>query len=111
MGECSHHGEWQKRIQECIQKEKNWADKYAQVQLVEMPNHTPEVNAVPQGDESGDYEIVTVTLYSGAYNLVGPLKVGSHFPVKPTEASQTGKRYSAANGTVIRNYGQRVIRG
>ena len=111
MGECSHHGDWRKRVQECIQKEKDWADRYAQVQLVEMPNHTPEMNAVPQGDESGYYEIVTVTLDPGAYNTVGPLKVGSYFPVKPTEASQTGKHYSAANGSVIRNYGQRVIQG
>ena len=63
------------------------ANKYAQLQLVEIANHSPEVNAVPQGDEGGDYEVVTVTLDSGAYNTVGPLKVGSYFPVKPTEAS------------------------
>ena len=76
-----------------------------------MPAQTPEVNAVPQGDEGGDYEVVTVTLDSGAYNTVGPLKVGSYFPVKPTSASQAGRHYSAANGSVIHNYGQRVIRG
>ena len=54
--------------------------------------------------------MVTVTLDSGAYNTVGPRKVGSYFPIKPTEASQTGKHFSAANGTVIKNYGQRVIK-
>ena len=42
---------------------------------------------------------------------MGPRKVGSYSPVKLTEASQTGKHYSAANGSVIRNYGRRVIQG
>ena len=76
-----------------------------------MPAQAPEVNAVPQEEDGGDYEVVTVTLDSGAYNTVGPLKVGSYFPVKPTTASQAGRHYSAANGSVIHNYGQRVIRG
>ena len=101
----------QKRIHACAQKENDWTNKYARVQLVEMSTQTPEVNAVPQGDDGGDYEVVTVTLDSGAYNTVGPLKVGSYFPVKPTSASQAGKHYSAANGSVIHNYGQRVFRG
>ena len=42
---------------------------------------------------------------------MGPPQVRSCFPVKATEASQNGKHYSAANGPVIRNYGQRVIQG
>lgn len=48
---------------------------------------------------------------SGAYHTVGPPRVGTHFPVKPTEASKSGRNHSAANGTVIRNYSQRVILG
>ena len=103
--------QWQERVKECVQKEKSWFEKYAQVQLVERPDCAPEVNEVPQGSGNGVYEVVTVTLDSGAYNTVGPRKVGSYFPVKPTEASQTGKHFSAANGSVIRNYGQRVIQG
>ena len=116
MGGCrDNHSppprEWQARVNKSIQEEKSWIDKYAQVQLVDRPDLAPEVNEVPQGSESGVYEVVTVTLDSGAYNTVGPRKVGSYFPVKPTEASQTGKHFSAANGSVIRNYGQRVIQG
>ena len=103
--------EWQARVNKSIREEKSWVDKYAQVQLVDRPDLAPEVNEVPQGSESGVYEVVTVTLDSGAYNTVGPRRVGSYFPVKPTEASQTGKHFSAANGSVIRNYGQRVIQG
>ena len=112
---ADHNGggsqQWQERVEECIQKEKGWFDKYAQVQLVERADCAPEVNEAPQGNNNGDYETMTVTLDSGAYNTVGPRKVGSYFPVKPTEASQTGKHFSAANGSVIRNYGQRVIQG
>ena len=63
-GECCHQGEWQERFEECIQKEKDWFDKYAQVQLVERPDYAPEVNEVPQGSDSGDYETVTVTFNS-----------------------------------------------
>ena len=48
---------------------------------------------------------------SGAYNTVGPVKVGTHFKLNPTEASASGRHYRAANGSVIRNYGQRVITG
>ena len=68
-----------------------------------------EVNAVPQGDDNS--EVITVTVDSGAYNTVGPPKTGTHFPLKPTHASTSGKDYRAANGTIIRNHGQRVIKG
>ena len=48
---------------------------------MERADCAPEVNDVPQGSDNGDYETVTVTLDSGAYNAVGPLKVGLYFPV------------------------------
>ena len=70
-----------------------------------------EVNAVPKSNRDTDHETITVTVDSGAYNTVGPPKVGTHFEVKPTEASASGRHYRAANGSVIRNYGQRVITG
>ena len=52
-----------------------------------------------------------VTVDSGAYNAVGPPQVGTHFPIKHAEASKKGKNYTAANGSTIKNYGQRVITG
>ena len=88
--------EWQARVNKSIQEEKNWIDKYAQVQLVERPDCAPEVNEVPPGNGNGDYETVTVTLDSGAYNTVGPRKVGSYFPVKPTEARKHHRRASTS---------------
>ena len=57
------------------------------------------------------YEIINVTVDSGAYNTVGPPQVGTYFKIANTEASKTGRHYRAANGTAIRNYGQRVVRG
>ena len=70
-----------------------------------------EVNAVPASNQDADYETISVTVDSGAYNTVGPPKVGTHFDVKPAEASAAGRHYRAADGSVICNYGQRVVTG
>ena len=42
---------------------------------------------------------------------MGPPTIGTHFKITPTEASAKGRHYSAANGSVIRNHGQRVVTG
>ena len=84
---------------------------YAELNLVEMGLTSPEVNAVPKLEKDTDFEVVTVTADSGAYNTVGPTTAATHFKITPTEASSKGRHYSAANGSVIRNYGQRVITG
>ena len=54
VGKCGHQSQWEKRVVECVQKEKDWIDKYAQVQLVERAGCAPEVNEVPQGSDNGD---------------------------------------------------------
>ena len=41
----------------------------------------------------------------------GPRNVGSKLPIKPTRASRAGMNYKAANGTSIRNYGERRLEG
>ena len=48
----------------------------------------PVVNAVPKQDMGSGMEAVVVTVDSGACNAVGPVSVGTHFDVKPTEASK-----------------------
>ena len=50
----------------------SWFEKYAELSLVEMGAGIPEVNAVPKTDSDGDFEIISVTVDSGAYNTVGP---------------------------------------
>ena len=70
-----------------------------------------EVNAVPTINQDADYEIISVTVDSGAYNTVGPPKTGTYFNLAPTDASAKGRHYRAANGSVIRNHGQRIVTG
>lgn len=75
---------------------------------MEVTSDSPEVSAaLKQGPHSG-METVVVTVDSGAYNTVGPARVGAHLEVAPTESSRAGHRYNAANGSVITSYGQRV---
>ena len=71
----------------------------------------PEVNAVPKTGQDADFETISVTVDSGAYNTVGPPHIGTYFKIANTEASKSGRHYRAANGTPIKNYGQRVVRG
>ena len=79
------------------------------INIVEKEQDEEEVMAVEQKDE--EYEKVTVTADSGAADSVMPKKVGSHIPVKETRASKAGRNYKAANGTVIKNYGERRLEG
>ena len=78
---------------------------------MEVKVESPGVNAVPKMNEDKDFETLTVTVDSGAYNTVGPVKAATHFKVEPTKASQAGQHYRAANGSMIRNYGQRIVSG
>ena len=90
---------------------KSWFQKYAELELVEVGSGGPEVNEVPRVNPGVNFEVIEVTVDSGAYNTVGPPKVGTHFNLEPTEASSQGKHYRAANGSVIRNHGQRIVTG
>ena len=85
--------------------------RYADIQSVERDKEQQEVNSIPRHDQDESVETVTVAVDSGAYRTVGPPRVATHFPVKPTESSRARRNYSAAKGSVIRNYGQRVITG
>ena len=59
----------------------------------------------------GNYEKVTITVDSGAADTVGPKHIADQLPIRPTKASREGKHYRAANGTQIRNYGQKRFEG
>ena len=59
----------------------------------------------------GNYEKVTITVDSGAADTVGPKHIAQGIPIKPTKASKEGKHYRAANGTQIKNYGQKRLEG
>ena len=76
-----------------------------------MGINSPGVNAVPKANQDVNFETISVTVDSGAFNTVGPPTIGTHFKITPAEASAKGRHYSAASGSVIRNYGERVITG
>ena len=92
-------------------KPQSWFQKYAELELVEVGAGSPEVNEVPKANQDANFEVISVTVDSGAFNTVGPPKVGTYFNLTPTEASAQGKHYRAANGSIIRNHGQRVVTG
>ena len=52
-----------------------------------------------------------VTVDSGAIDSVMPRRVANGVPVKQTGASRQGLKYRAANGTSIKNEGERGLRG
>ena len=41
----------------------------------------------------------------------GPKSIAAQLPIKPTRASKAGVNYRAANGTQIKNYGEKHIEG
>ena len=59
----------------------------------------------------GSWERVPVTVDSGAYDSVMPFEMAQGVPIKQTEASKRGLSYRAANGTRVRNQGERNLKG
>ena len=59
----------------------------------------------------GCWERIPVKIDSGAVDTVMPPHVALHFEVKETDASRNGPGFRAANGTPIRHYGQKHVRG
>ena len=57
------------------------------------------------------YEEVKVTADSGAVDHVAPRTLAKGTPVRETKASKMGVRYIAANGSEIRNEGEKCIKG
>ena len=80
-----------------VKEKKSWFQKYAELDLVEVNVEDREVNAVPKGNDDQNFETLVVTVDSGAYNTVGPVKAATYFKIEPTKASQTGQHDRAAN--------------
>ena len=99
------------RIANSLGQEKSNFMKFADIQSVEMQRYNQSVNAAPKCDDTSDVETAAVTVDSGAYHAAGPPRVGAHFPMRPAGSSKAGRYCSAASGSVMRNFGQRVIAG
>ena len=63
-------------------------------------------------DNSGDeWELIKVNVDSGAIDTVGPKGIATAFKMRSTPASRNGLSYRAANGTPIKNEGEKHIVG
>jgi hypothetical protein len=73
---------------------------------------TKEKNkAVYEVKHEGNWERVSVKLDSGAVDWVFTPQTAQAFKLTPTNASASGVNYRAANGTEIKNHGQRIVKG
>jgi hypothetical protein len=59
----------------------------------------------------GEWEVIKVTVDSGAVDTVTPPSTAKYFPILETDASRRGLDYRAANGTKIKNHGARNVTG
>ena len=70
------------------------------------------MNEVDSGNtEHKGWGILRIQIDSGAVDTVGPQSAGRVFPIKPTKASREGNNYIAANGSPVKNYGERLVKG
>ena len=59
----------------------------------------------------GEWEVVPIKLDYGAFDWVFNPATASAFAIEETDNSKKGLNYVAANGSAIKNYGQRRIKG
>ena len=59
----------------------------------------------------GEWEVIKVTVDSGAVDTVTPPGTAKYFPLLETDSSRRGLDYRAANGTKIKNHGARSVKG
>jgi len=59
--------------------------------------------------ETAKYELIEITVDSGAEESVTPPDVMNQFQTKETENSKAGEQFVAANGSVIENEGERSV--
>ena len=67
-----------------------------------------EINEVTQ---DGEWKKIRVQVDSGAFDWVTPKSTAEHIPISETEASKKGVCYSAANGSDIKAFGEKRIKG
>ena len=104
---CSH--------QDCIERAASYiesddlsADPFDMIGSVEKDD--PKIICSVNQDREG-FENIRIQVDSGAVDTVGPKSVGRAFEIKKTLASKSGRHYVAANGSAIKNYGERLIKG
>ena len=72
-------------------------------------NKPQEIGSVAQ--VSGEWERIPIKIDSGAIDTVMPPSVAKHFRTVETEMSRRGPGFRAANGSPIKHYGQKTLKG
>ena len=70
-----------------------------------------ERSEIHEISQDGQWEKIRVQVDSGAFDWVTPKSTAAHVPIIETEASRNGICYSAANGSDIKTYGEKVVTG
>ena len=96
---CSHQG--------CEERIRSGLKEVSSVERViqKTKGEVNEVRATP------GWERVRVQIDSGAIDTVGPKEIAGAFKMRQTEMSKRGIGYVAANGSGIKNYGEKKIAG
>ena len=68
----------------------------------------PEIMEV---QTQGEWEKIEVCPDSGAVKFVAPVDMAAHIPWEPGAASRAGVKYRVANGNLIPNVGEKVVKG
>ena len=69
---------------------------------------SPEIMQI---ESQGNWEKIEVCPDSGAVKFVAPVQMASHIPWKAGAASKAGVKYRVANGNLIPNVGEKVVKG
>ena len=72
-------------------------------------NKQQEIGSVAHVD--GEWERIPVKIVSGAIDTVMPPSVARYFNTVQTEMSREGPGFRAANGSPIKHYGQKTLKG
>jgi hypothetical protein len=88
------------------------SSEYGDINLIEFASVSPSINAVEKQPVRKDgWSLLRVQVDSGAIDHVTPVSTAPGIKMHDTVASRSGKCYSAANGSAIKNYGEKKLSG
>jgi predicted ribosome-associated RNA-binding protein Tma20 len=86
--------------------------EYGGINLIEFASVSPSINAVDKQSVRKDgWSLLRVQVDSGAIDHVAPVSTAVGVKMHETIASRSGRCYSAANGSAIKNFGEKKLSG
>jgi hypothetical protein len=88
------------------------SSEYGGINLIEFASVSPSINAVEKQPVRKDgWSLLRVQVDSGAIDHVTPVSTAPGVKMHDTLASRSGRCYSAANGSAIKNFGEKKLSG